>query len=390
MPTERRIAEHAALSPSPVVFRKALLGWYEKAGRHGLPWRKKWSLYHVLVSEFMLQQTTVATVLPYFDRFLKEFTTLESLAAARLERVLELWSGLGYYARARNLHAAAQRLVNEHGGRLPKDPALVMDLPGVGKYTAGALLSFVHDAPQALVDGNVIRVLSRVYGVTEDVKEPAVVENLWALAWKLVPPSGARHYNSALMDLGAQVCRPSSPDCLVCPLFDPCWARRHGKQEELPRSESAAARKAVHVVTALLRRNGKWALVRRPAKGLYGGLWEFPGETVSGTVADDAWAPRLLQKALGAPVRTREALPVVKHVLSHREIHVHPWICEPTGVGALAKGKAVVADGEGESGWYTLREIERMAISSLTRRVVERLKVREQNEGAAKAAVRRP
>jgi A/G-specific adenine glycosylase len=252
-----------ALTPAPALFRRTLREWYARSGRHDLPWRKKWSAYHVLVSEFMLQQTTVSAVIPYFRRFLKEFPTLKSLAESPVERVLELWSGLGYYARARNLHAAAGLLVRDFGGRLPETAEGVRALPGVGRYTSGALLSFSYDKPEAVVDGNVIRVLSRVYGVRENVKDPAVVEKLWALAWKLVPPEGARHFNSALMDLGATVCRPSAPDCLLCPFFGACAARRQGLQAEIPFAEAARPRREAHLAVALLEKGGRWLLSRR-------------------------------------------------------------------------------------------------------------------------------
>ncbi|HNG45733.1 MAG TPA: A/G-specific adenine glycosylase, partial [Elusimicrobiota bacterium] len=191
----------AALKAAP--FRSRLLAWYKKHGRHDLPWRKGgWDPYRILVSELMLQQTGVQTVVPYFHRFVKRFPTFKALSRAPQEKVLALWSGLGYYARARNLQKAAQTIVAEHGGRLPRTRAAVEDLSGVGPYTAGALLSFAYNQSEALVDGNVIRVLARVYGIRRNTKEPPVLKKIWDLARSLVPPDGARHFNSALMDLG--------------------------------------------------------------------------------------------------------------------------------------------------------------------------------------------
>ncbi|MBI4395904.1 MAG: A/G-specific adenine glycosylase, partial [Elusimicrobia bacterium] len=288
-----------------------MLKWYVRLGRHDLPWRTRWSLYHVLVSEAMLQQTTVATVLPYFRRFVHAFPTMKSLTSASGEKVLELWSGLGYYARARNLQAAAKTIVRDFGGKLPARRDAVESLPGVGPYTAGAILSFVYDEPEALVDGNVVRVLSRVYGVLENAKEPEGARRFWKLARRLVPPGGARQYNSALMDLGATVCRPRSPACSRCPFRNACWARRNGKQDEFPISVPRNRRNEIHIQTALARHRGKWLMVRRPSKGLYGGLWEFPEfDRVS--------------RAL----RVVKSLPAVKQVLSHRVIHYHPRLCE--------------------------------------------------------------
>jgi A/G-specific adenine glycosylase len=347
----------AALTPSPVEFRRVLLAWHERSGRHDLPWRGTFSPYRVLVSEFMLQQTTVSTVLPYFRRFMDAFPTLKDLAEAPAERVMELWSGLGYYARARNLHAAARALTDAHGGRLPETREAVEDLPGVGRYTAGALLSFAYDKAEALVDGNVIRVLARIYGIQEDTKDPKVQERIWSLAWALVPPKGARHFNSALMDLGATLCRPAGPDCLVCPFFKTCWARRHGKEDEIPAVGADRPKKEMHRHVGLLRHGGRWALVRRPDKGLYAGLWEFPA--VEGGPADGAAAVAAgLSKAVGVPVTLAKSLPGFTQVLSHRLMHLHPWLGEAAGAPAAA---------------HSPSEIEGMAIASYTRRLLSLL-----------------
>ncbi|MBK9922947.1 MAG: A/G-specific adenine glycosylase [Elusimicrobia bacterium] len=264
------------MRPAPATFQKKLLAWYRVHGRHDLPWRRSWDPYPVLVSELMLQQTTVATVIPYFERFLQRFPTLAALASARLESVLELWSGLGYYARARNLHRAAQILVNRHGGRMPRDREAVDALPGVGPYTAGAVLSFAFNQPAALVDGNVIRVLARVYGVRQNTKTAPVSKRLWALAKALTPPGGARHYNSALMDLGATVCRPAAPDCARCPLSGVCWARRQDRVADIPATGGEPAKKTIYWHAAMVEKDGRWLLRRRPSTGLYAGLWEFP------------------------------------------------------------------------------------------------------------------
>lgn len=303
----------------------------------------------------MLQQTTVATVIPYFHRFVRRFPTLATLAAAPLQKVLELWSGLGYYARARNLHRAAQILVRDHGGRMPRTREAVESLPGVGPYTAGAVLSFAFDQRAALVDGNVIRVLARVYGVRENTKAAPVLKRLWALATVLTPPGGARHYNSALMDLGATVCRPAAPDCARCPLTKDCWARRNGRVADLPRTGADPAKKQLYWHAALIEKDGRWFLRRRPPAGLYAGLWEFPGlEFVKPPPRKDI--PRLFEERFGARPRSPRAPAPLRHALSHREIALFPWVCEP--VGASADGR-----------WFRAGEIPRLAVSSLTRRV---------------------
>lgn len=349
----------SALAPSPAAFRRALLTWYKRSGRHDLPWRGDFDPYHVLLSEYMLQQTGVSTVIPYFHRFLKEFPTLGHLARSTEERVLELWAGLGYYARARSLRRAAERMVKEFNGRIPETRDACESLPGVGRYTAGALLSFAYDKPEALVDGNVVRLLSRVYGITDDVKDPKTQEGLWGLAWKLVPPKGARHFNSALMDLGASVCRPSDPDCLVCPLFKDCWARRQGRQEELPHAGADRPRKKIVFHAALIRHGGAWPLLRRPARGLYAGLWEFP----TAEMPEDSPAPQVeaaLGGLLGVPVRLVKRLPPIIHILTHREMHLHPWLGDAASPGEKAS-------------WRSPSDIDGMAISSLTRKLLRLL-----------------
>jgi A/G-specific adenine glycosylase len=349
----------AALKPA--LFRSRLLAWYKKNGRHDLPWRKGgWDPYRILVSELMLQQTGVQTVIPYFHRFLKRFPTFEALARAPQEKVLALWSGLGYYARARNLQKAAQTIVAEHGGRLPRTRAAVEDLSGVGPYTAGALLSFAYDQPEALVDGNVIRVLARVYGIRRNTKEAPVLKKIWRLARALVPPDGARHFNSALMDLGATVCKPANPDCGACPLATGCWANRNGRASDLPVVGAEGPKKLLHVHAAIVEQGGRWLLRRRPPTGLYAGLWEFPGLEFKDS-PPAAQVARFLRERFRAAPSSPRPLPALRHTLSHREIVVHPWRCK------LEKTA-------GGHRWFPAKDIDRLAISSLTRRVWQQVR----------------
>ncbi|HOW27464.1 MAG TPA: A/G-specific adenine glycosylase, partial [Elusimicrobiota bacterium] len=211
-----------SFNPSPVAARNKLIRWYRRYGRHDLPWRRTADPYAVFVSELMLQQTTVATVIPYYKKFLKKFPNFRRLGMAPLEKVMELWSGLGYYARARHLHAAARTVIRDFGGVFPTAKDDVLALPGVGRYTAGAILSFAFNRPEAVLDGNVIRVLCRIYGIQEDPSRGVVRERLWTIAQKMVPQSGGREINSALMDFGATLCRPMGPDCFRCPLAALC------------------------------------------------------------------------------------------------------------------------------------------------------------------------
>ena len=340
---------------SPARFRRALLAWHKVHGRHDLPWRGRYNPYGVLVSEFMLQQTTVAAVGPFYRRFIRTFPSMGELAEAPLERVLELWSGLGYYARARNLHSTAKIVAAKYGGRLPETREEVETLPGVGPYTAGALLSFVYDKPEALVDGNVERVLARIWGISGDVKSPRIRRRIWALARRLVPPSGGRLFNAALMDLGSLVCRPSAPDCPACPFRRSCRARALGRQEAIPASAADRPRKKIVLHAGLLRRGDSWVMTRRPAGGLYGGLWEFPSLELPAESSVER-----IEKALGVRVKARVALekrfPPVLHTLSHREMKIIPW------VGRI-EGRPIGA------GLFPRRRIARSAVSSLTRKL---------------------
>jgi A/G-specific adenine glycosylase len=337
------------------LLRRSLLAWHRRHGRHHLPWRAPWDPYRVLVSEAMLQQTTVQTVIPYFHRFIKVFPSLQTLARAPQERVLKLWAGLGYYARARNLHAAAQKIVAEFGGRLPRTAAGALSLPGVGRYTAGALLSFARNAPAPLVDGNVVRVFSRLVAEPRDVRDQNVNEQFWTLARELVPPTGGRYVNSALMDLGALVCRPRAPVCPLCPWKKKCRAHALGREESFPVKGAKTRVLEMKLWAALVRKGGKLLLVRRPLKGLYGGLWEFPsgeGEVPSVDVLS-RWA--------GGPVRAQRPLPMVQHALSHRRLKVTPWLCGAGGTARPVQGAR----------WIPPGAVKRMAVSSLTRKLVK-------------------
>jgi A/G-specific adenine glycosylase len=327
--------------------RRKLLNWYWVHGRHALPWRGTFDSYHVLVSEFMLQQTTVRTVIPYFHRFMKSFPTVRHLARAPLENVLERWAGLGYYARARNLHGAARMLVRDYGGEVPSSIEKAQSLPGVGPYTAGALLSFAHDQSEALVDGNVIRVFARIFGIKRETREPQTQKKIWTLTRALLPPKGARHFNSALMDFGATVCLPRSPACEVCPLSDLCWAHKNGWVDRLPLSRKATVKRVVRLNAFLVQWGGKFLLRRRPLGGLWGGLWEIPLVETHGK----------RKEAEGESYAPLNRLREIRHVLSHRDLRVSIWKSD------------VITTAEGAR-WVKKSEIQKMAISSLTKKIL--------------------
>jgi A/G-specific adenine glycosylase len=292
-----------------------LLPWYRK-NRRDLPWRRTRDPYAIWVSETMLQQTRVDTVLPYYERFLRELPDVASLAEAPEERVLALWSGLGYYRRARMLHAAAKTVAASDDGRLPEDPRELQQLDGVGAYTAGAVASIAFGRRAPLVDGNVARVLARVFAMEEDVKGAAGAARVWSLAAQLVgevegPPGD---WNQALMELGAMVCTPREPRCRQCPVSATCEGRARGIAEQLPRTTPKRKPVAVQRVALVLASPSEVLLARRRPGALFGGLWEPP--------AADGADPRPLAARLGVAEGALRAGARVIHVLSHRRMEV--------------------------------------------------------------------
>jgi A/G-specific adenine glycosylase len=294
---------------------RALGSWYDAHARD-LPWRRSRDPYAIWVSEIMLQQTRVDTVIPYFERFLERFPDVVALATAPLEQVLQHWSGLGYYRRARQMHAAAGEIVERHGGDLPADVAALRQLTGVGRYTAGAVASIAFAIPAPLVDGNVIRVLSRLFGLEDDMRSTAAQALVWRHAEALVPKGRPGRFNQALMELGATVCTPRAPQCERCPLRRRCVARRDARQEQLPRLGKRAAPQARAMVAAVVHApRGRVLLARRVLDGLYGGMWEPP--MVSAQQARAA----LRDHGVPASAALRQRGTVV-HVLSHRKLEV--------------------------------------------------------------------
>jgi A/G-specific adenine glycosylase len=328
----------------------ALLGWMASA-RRDLPWRRRRDPYAVWVAEIMLQQTQVATVIPYFERWMIQFPDLSALAAAPLDTVLKAWEGLGYYARARNLHRAAQRIVAQHNGQVPSDPAALRRLPGIGRYTAGAILSLAFGQRAPILDGNVRRVLCRLYDIDQDARQPATERRLWALADNLVqaaPDGRAGDLNEALMELGALVCTPAAPACGTCPLGEVCLARARGTQ--LLRPVLAARQPTPHydVAAAVIRdAAGRYLVGQRPTQGLLGGLWEFPGMTV--TAGGTSQGPgetlpdclrRELREKMGIECEIGAPIGQVRHGFTHFRMTLHAYAC-------------TLAGGTPQPRWYT-------------------------------------
>ena len=308
-------------APQPsglAAIREPLLAWYDRQ-RRDLPWRRTRDPYAIWLSEVMLQQTQVATVIPYWERFLARFPTVEALAAAPLDDVLAGWRGLGYYSRARNLHRAAQELVSRFGGRLPSTADELLTLPGFGRYTAGAVASIAFGEQAPLVDGNVARVLSRLFEVEGAPGDRAREAQLWTLAAALVQGERPGDLNQALMEHGATVCRPESPLCLLCPVRGACQAFAHGRVDELPPAKVRAAPKLLTLALAVWPHEDTLLFARRAEKGLFGGLWELPATEVA-PEAPDTVAADSLSKALGVHVAAEAALGTVRRQLTHRAL----------------------------------------------------------------------
>jgi A/G-specific adenine glycosylase len=300
-------------------FAAALLSWYSHHGRKQLPWQREPTPYRVWVSEIMLQQTQVATVIPYFERFMQRFPDLRALANANIDEVLHLWSGLGYYARARNLHLAAQKIRDEHGGEFPRDIDAVTQLPGIGRSTAGAILALALDQRHPILDGNVKRVLSRYFLIEGSPTGSSGQAELWRLAESCTPADHAAEYTQAIMDLGATVCVRSRPLCLACPLESTCAAHRAGRQHEIPRPKARAARKvrSVWVVLACTE-EGRILLEQRPPTGIWGGLWglpEFPTHAVA-----RHWCRERFRNP-----NTKD-WPAVRHAFTHFDLDLYPVV----------------------------------------------------------------
>jgi A/G-specific adenine glycosylase len=308
-----------------------LLKWYEISAR-SLPWRGVSDAYAVWVSEIMLQQTRVETVIPYYERWMARFPSLPALAAASQQDVLAVWEGLGYYSRARNLHRAAKIVLDEYGGELPADVRLLRRLPGVGRYTAAAIASIAFGLDEPALDGNIRRVLARLFNVTDDARSPQGEQHLWALAAANLPPRRAGDYNQALMDLGASICTPRTPHCAACPLAEHCQANQLGVQEERPVLAKRPAIPHYQVTAAIITRGDHVLIARRPPNGLLGGLWEFPG----GKQQDGEDLPTCLQREimeeLGVQIHVGEPYGVYKHAFTHFRITLHAFCCTlPSG-----------------------------------------------------------
>ncbi len=315
-------------------FAARIVAWQRVHGRHDLPWQQTRDPYRIWLSEVMLQQTQVATVIPYYLRFLERFPDAARLAAADLDEVLALWSGLGYYSRGRNLHAAAVRIAAESGGRFPSDRAALETLPGVGRSTAAAIAVFSGGARGAILDGNVKRVLARHFAVEGFPGESAVEKRLWTLAESLLPEDDVEAYTQGLMDLGATLCGRSQPRCAACPLAATCAARLSGRVAAFPAARPKKVLPRKTTVMLVLVHDGRMLLARRPPAGIWGGLWSFPE---FGTVV----AARRYAAERGMRVSSSRELEPIAHSFSHYRLSITPLHCAVSGAGAVAQEPGV-------------------------------------------------
>jgi len=369
-------------------FLKNIFSWFQNHGRQDMAWRKTRDPYAIMVSEFMLQQTTVGTVKPYFDRFLGKFPTLETLAGGELNEVLALWSGLGYYARGRNLWAAAREITAKHAGRIPREFEKLQKLPGVGPYIAGALSTIAFNEPAPVLDGNITRVMLRILAIEDDVKLKAVQVILRKAAFDLSVQAkrleerfktlekmgGPRSLSLALMDLGATVCLPRNPACEICPVAIHCLARRFGRQNSIPIPGEKAERPTVRRLYAVISRKGAWLMGQRPKEGLFGGLWEFPGFDVPSGEEPIPFLERGVFKETGVPIRVKESVTAFEHQLTHRIYAVRPFIAE---ISHRAGRWRLKAKGEiyEKFRWIAPAAISRHGISAITKRILAESKV---------------
>src|SRR5256885_1563481 len=305
-------------APSPTEVRSRLLAWYT-ANRRDLPWRRTRDPYRILVAEYLLQRTRIASGTPYYERFLARFPTDQALAAATLDDVLAVWEGLGFYGRARRLHAAARAIVAEHGGEVPRSHAALAALPGIGPYTAGAIASIAFGIDVPAVDGNVIRVLARLFRIREDVTRVVARRRIVEIAVTLVSPEAPGSFNQAMMELGATICTPTSPACDRCPLESQCLARAAGEEDEIPIAASRKPARVVPVAFALIEAKGRVLLVRRKPGTLLGGLWALPGGEIPSQGSGRASLRRLVKEQTGSEIQVGPTWSRVDRTFSHRK-----------------------------------------------------------------------
>ena len=341
-------------------FAAAVVDWYHNFGRKHLPWQQGITPYRVWLSEIMLQQTQVTTVIPYFERFTSQYPDFQALADADIDDVLHLWTGLGYYARARNLHRCAQQVVADYDGEMPDSLDALEQLPGIGRSTAGAIVSLAFQRRAAILDGNVKRVLARCFAVEGWPGQTRVQKQLWQLAEQLTPENSPRQYTQAMMDLGATVCARSSPQCSHCPVVDRCLAHATGNEDQFP-GRRPKKDKPVKQVQMLMLRNpgGDWLLEQRPPTGIWGGLWSFPELNIDLDVAQAA------TELMGCDVQLIEHWDSFRHTFSHYHLDISPVVLDVSAVPATVGERAIQ--------WYNARLPSRLGLAAPVKALLDKL-----------------
>ena len=346
---------------SAMEFAPRIVAWQRQHGRHDLPWQNTRDPYRIWLSEIMLQQTQVATVIPYYDRFLQRFPDVAALAAAAQEDVMPYWAGLGYYARARNLHRCAQEIARDWGGRFPPTAQAIATLPGIGRSTAAAIAAFAYGERSPILDGNVKRVFTRHFGIAGDPTKREVEQKLWALADAQVeaaPGLDMAAYTQGLMDLGATLCTRGKPACEACPVADSCVAKREGRQAELPTPKARKAIPERETCMLVLRHQGAFLLQQRPEPGIWGGLWSLPEFDVSQD-------PDSASRALGLEPEQRFELAAFAHTFTHYRLHIRPWLVPVRATGLRESARP--------ERWVPADELPSMALPAPVKKLLQGL-----------------
>lgn len=353
---------------NPNQFRERILAWYYQFGRKDLPWQKNITPYRVWVSEIMLQQTQVTTVIPYFERFMQRFPDVESLAASPIDDVLQHWSGLGYYARGRNLHKAATVVVEEFGAQFPNNVDALTTLPGIGRSTAGAIASISMNIAAPILDGNVKRVLTRLHAVEGWPGDKKVADQLWNIAEAYIQPDQTQQYTQAMMDLGATLCTRSKPACTLCPLVDACQAAHNGNPAAYPHRKPKKDKPEKSTWMLLLQHQDELLLYRRPPQGIWGGLWSFPEFKTEQALIQHLALHDTMDCA------TKHAIAPFRHSFSHYHLDIHPLHVQvPRKPNAIMDGMDQV--------WYNERQIEQLGLAAPVKKLIQRLHQSEQQAG---------
>jgi A/G-specific adenine glycosylase len=334
-----------------------LLRWFEKNGRD-LPWRKTRDPYAIWVSEIMLQQTQVATVIPYHQKFLKSFPTIHHLAKSDLSKVLKVWEGLGYYSRARNLHRASQIVLTRFHGKIPETLKDLLGLPGIGRSTAGSILSFAFHKDAPILDGNAKRVLSRLFTVSSNPVKSKTEGLLWQISESLVPKGFSNPFNQALMDLGSMLCTPKEPECDRCPLHRFCKGRASGKPERFPAKKVKRTIPHIESVSAVIKKDGRVLLNQRPPKGLLGGLWEFPNWRIKGKKIQKQQLKNQMDREVGLSINVKESIGTFQQTYSHFKLTLSVFHCQHL-------------NGKGKGKWVPIRNLALYPMSRIHRRIAE-------------------